>query len=132
MATTHSDPRSNQPNGPSLLVEKARSGCLEELRQSRRFPFFQPVSIDPEQNGEFCLSAFSRDISAWGIGLLLRGPLSLKEVNLKIHFGESDEIPLSGTVRWCQPCGLGWYLAGISFKNANCDELGYMLGGFAE
>ncbi len=114
------------------LFEKARSGLHDELRQSRRFPFFQPVTIDTLQDGTECLSAFSRDISPRGIGLLLNWPLKLRPVNLRIHFGEDEEIPITGYVRWCQPCGHGWYVAGVSFNDGDGDgdEIGYTVGGF--
>jgi hypothetical protein len=121
--------RLGQVEGTRVLVEKARSGFQEELRQSRRFPFFQPVTVDAEQDGRTCISAFSRDISAWGIGLLLNCPLKLRAVNLRIHFSADDETAVTGVVRWCQPCGHGWYLAGISFNDGSCDEIGYMVGG---
>ena len=129
MATIQTDDRLGQKVATSVLVEKARSGFGEELRQSRRFPFFQPVTIYSDQEGQCPQSAFSRDISAWGIGLLLNAPVTLRPVQLKIHFGDDEEIAVSGFVRWCQPCGHGWYLAGVSFNEGNCDEIGYMVGG---
>ena len=130
MLASQIEQRSDQKEGTRVLLEKARSGLQEELRQSRRFPFFKPVTIDVEHNGTQCLAAFSRDISAWGIGLLLNSPLKLDAVRLKIHFGETEDICVSGFVRWCQPCGHGWYLAGVSFNEGVGDELGYMVGGF--
>ena len=130
MASIQTGKQPKQQDGARILVEKARTGCHDELRQSRRFPFFQPVTIDTREAGATCLSAFSRDISAWGIGLLLNSPLKLQMVNLKIHFGEDEDVSVAGFVRWCQPCGQGWYLAGISFNDSSCDELGYMIGGF--
>jgi hypothetical protein len=112
-----------------FLVEKARSGLQDELRQSRRFPFFQPVTVHAA-DGSANLSAFSRDVSAWGIGLLMNFPLNQQEVRLTIHFTDKENVDVRGIVRWCQPCGQGWYLAGISFQNGG-DELGYMIGGCA-
>ena len=130
MATTKCNGRVSQELGARILIEKARCGFQEEQRENRRFPFFQPVTIDPEQDRMGSISAFSRDISAWGIGLFLNTPLKLKPVKLRIHFGETEDTYISGIVRWCQSCGQGWYLAGISFNNGDCDDLGYLVGGF--
>lgn len=129
MATIQTDERIGQKAATHVLVEKARCGFSEELRQFQRFPFFQPVTVDAGPDGPRCLSAFSRDISAWGIGLLLNSPLGLGPVHLRIHFGEDEDISVTGFVRWCQPSGHGWYLAGISFNEGSCDEAGYMIGG---
>jgi hypothetical protein len=127
MSTTAVCNQTRQQDGAQFLVDKARSGVMEELRQSRRFPFFQPVTVHLRDNNE-SLPAFSRDVSAWGIGLLLNRPLDREDVQLTIHFGEREEVSVSGTVRWCQACGHGWYLAGISFADGG-EEIEYMIGG---
>ncbi len=130
MTINKCDERIGQEPAIRLLVEKARSGLQADLRQGGRFPFFQPVTVASDQDGTVSFSAFSRDISAWGIGLLSNWPLRLRSVNLRIHFGEDEGVSVTGYVRWCQPCGHGWYVAGVSFNDGDCDDVGYTVGGF--
>ena len=122
--------RVDQEQAIRTLVERARYGLLAERREARRFPFFQPVVISSDKDGTVSLSAFSRDVSAWGIGLLCYWPLRVRPVTLKIYFDEAEEITVSGFVRWCHPCGHGWYVAGVSFNDGECDEITYEVGGF--
>ena len=98
------------------LVDKARAVDKEDRRQDQRFPFFQPVTITAEHSRPVALSAFSRDISESGIGLLLYWPLKPGSANLVIHFDQDEPISVFGYVTWCRPCGQGWYVAGISFN----------------
>ena len=119
-----------QDEAVRTLVERARRGLLAERREGGRFPFFQPVVLSNDMDGTVSLSAFSRDISAWGIGLLCYWPLRLRPVTMKIYFGEDEEISVHGYVRWCHPCGHGWYVAGISFQDGECDDVTYEVGGF--
>lgn len=130
MEKNNCDGRMAQEQAVRTLVERARAGLLDERREGRRFPFFQPVIVSSNQDGTVSLSAFSRDVSAWGIGLLCYWPLRLRPVNLRIYFGEDEEISVAGYVRWCHPCGQGWYVAGVSFNDGECDEVTYEVGGF--
>ena len=98
-----------------VLVDKARAADKDERRQSQRFPFFQPVTITAEHSRPVALSAFSRDISESGMGLLLYWPLKPGSANLVIYFDQEDPVSVTGYVTWCRPCGQGWYTAGISF-----------------
>jgi hypothetical protein len=130
VATNHIERDIGQLQAVRTLVERARAGLLAERREGRRFPFFQPVIVSNDLDGTVSLSAFSRDISAWGIGLLCYWPLRLRPVNLKIYFSDDEEISVGGFVRWCHPCGQGWYVAGVSFADDECDDLTYEIGGF--
>jgi hypothetical protein len=109
------------------LVDRARAAG-EDQRTVQRYPFFQPVSITAEHDGTVSLSAFSRDISESGIGLLLYFPVRLRFVHLKLHLADDEEVSLTGYVRWCQPCGHGWYAAGVDFKDGQSDEIGFESG----
>ncbi len=130
MMTNKRDEHVGQEQAIRGLVDKARFGLQTDLRQGGRFPFFQPVTVASEQDGTVSFSAFSRDISAWGIGLLSYWPLRLRTVKLKVHFGDDEEVAITGYVRWCQPCGHGWYIAGVSFNDGDCDDIGYTVGGY--
>jgi hypothetical protein len=92
---------------------KAASGAH---RAHKREPFFGSVTVAVNEGSEERrFSCFSRDISPAGIGLLHNMPLPLGEVTLTIHPDFSEDISLRGEVIWCQPCGEGWYLSGVSF-----------------
>jgi hypothetical protein len=130
MVTDLRDDSVKQTHVIQSLVEMARSGLQLELRQGRRFPFFQPVTLTSDLDGSVSLSAFTRDISAWGIGLLTYWPLRLRPVNLTIHFSDEERTILTGYVRWCHSCGQGWFVAGVSFHRGDCDDVGYEVGGF--
>lgn len=89
----------------------------QEYRSSERQPFFRPVSISPDGETGRTYSAFSRDISSSGIGLLHNMPLDTTEATLTIAGGESGPLTLRAKIQWCQPTGEGWYISGGEFLN---------------
>ncbi len=97
------------------LLNAAHSEDLVERRGEPRSPFFRPISVrlDGAQRRQY--SAFSREISKSGIGLLHNMPLDPAEVTLAI-LGPVGEICRFRTkIMWCRPCGEGWYLSGGRF-----------------
>lgn len=96
------------------LLCKAQAENQIERRQIERHPFFYPVSIAPAEADQI-YSAFSRDISATGMGFLHNMPLGLGHVNVTIHSDGAPEAALSGEIVWCKPCGEGWYTSGMRF-----------------
>lgn len=122
--------RSDQIQIIQMLVEKARTGLQVELRQGRRFPFFQPVTLSTDDDRLVSLPAFARDISPLGVGLLSNWPVNFQPVHLRIHMTDEQEVELSGFVRWCQPCGQGWYTIGVGFQDEDSDGLSCPIGGF--
>lgn len=118
MTTKGCDGRVAQQKAIRTLLEKARASSGDR-RESERFPFFQPVTITAEHDRPVSLSAFSRDISECGMGLLLYWPLKRGAAHMIIHLSETDEISVAGEVCWCHPCGQGWYTAGIRFSDAH-------------
>lgn len=94
-----------------LLIEHAKDEAQKDDRAQPRYPLFQPVTL---RRGLQCLSAFSRDISESGIGLLHDMPIG-GEYKIAIRDGFGCEYELTGEVLWCRPCGQGWYLSGVRF-----------------
>jgi len=95
-----------------FLEEKKKE--TGERRSNDRVPFFSQVTIvKPVEGRQF--SCFSRDISPMGIGLLHYSAVELGEVVLRIPRGEDSFLRVKAVIRWCAPCGEGWYLAGASF-----------------
>lgn len=94
------------------LIVEARD-YEKNARRYNRYAFFRPVSIRIE--GDRHYSAFSRDISAWGIGLLHNFELTPGEVGIAISSEQGYSIPLRARIVWCRPCGEGWYISGGGF-----------------
>ena len=97
------------------LLSAARSEEALERRGEPRSPFFRPISIliDGPQRRQF--SAFSREISKSGIGLLHNMPLEPAEVTLAILGPVGEVCRFRTQIVWCRPCGEGWYLSGGRF-----------------
>jgi hypothetical protein len=97
------------------LLNAARDEEQLERRGEPRYPFFRPVSLlmDGPQRRQF--SAFSREISKSGIGLLHNMPLELVETTLAILGPVGEVCRFRTQIVWCRPCGEGWYLSGGRF-----------------
>ena len=93
------------------LIDRAMDQAAEDDRAEPRFPLFQPVTL---RRGSQLLSAFSRDISDTGIGLLHDMPIG-GEYTISVHDISGCEYELTGHVLWCRPCGQGWYISGVQF-----------------
>lgn len=99
------------------LVNEARVADVgAERRVEQRYTYFRPLSVVFEDDRRVkSVSAFSRDVSLSGIGLLLATPIERTHCTLRVsdHGGTNVEVPAE--VMWCRPCGEGWYLAGARF-----------------
>lgn len=95
------------------LIVEAQNSDLKDRRSEVRFAFFRPVSIKFDDG--HCLSAFSREISASGIGLIQNAPLANGEVEISISHEQGYAIRVRTQIVWCQPCGEGWYISGGRF-----------------
>lgn len=118
------DPQANPAQAPTQLVQDIVRELIEEAkpyreerRAERRHPFFRPVQvIVGEGGGVRNYSCFSRDISPSGIGLLHNMPLRCGEVILTLPRESGEQFRVQATLRWCRPCGEGWYLSGAQFS----------------
>jgi hypothetical protein len=98
-----------------LLVEAARAADFGDRRADERYPFYRPVTILGENSDVRRFSAFSRDISAGGMGLVHNVPVVEGRVTLIIHTQSGEQVRLPGLIGWCRPCGEGWYMSGARF-----------------
>ncbi len=94
------------------VLAEARGEAYTEQRQSSRVPFFKHVEIRPKDSSSPRISAFSRDISGDGIGLLHIMPLECGEVVVRIPSRFRKAYELRVHIEWCQDCGEGWYMSG--------------------
>ncbi len=96
-----------------LLSEVQRSR-LAERRTEPRHVFVRPVQIHLQQGPP--LTAFSKDISAHGIGIICNVALSVGSfATLEIHSTQGAPVNVKSEVRWCDPYGKGWFLVGWKF-----------------
>ena len=112
------------PNGTWLLaeavaipelVEEAEATNRADQRSERRFPYFRAVSVIVGESGERNYSAFSKDISQGGMGLLHSMPLESGKATLRVCDDEGGALVLPCEIKWCKPAGEGWYLSGAAF-----------------
>lgn len=93
------------------LVHEARE-LTDVERQSVRQPFFRPVQVGLDDDGPPRFSAFCRDLSLHGVGLLHIMPLHCREVVVRFRTRKGDPIDFRVAIEWCQDFGEGWYVSG--------------------
>jgi len=88
---------------------------MQERRVDPRFAFFAPVNLRSPQAPRAIMSAFSREISCGGIGLLHSMPL-VAGTCYTIDCTRGDvELRHLAEVVWCRPAGDGWFMSGCRF-----------------
>jgi len=95
------------------LIVEAQSKENKDRRRDVRYAFFRPVSIQLDDGHQY--SAFSREISSTGIGLIHNVDLPDRDVDITISSEQGYSIRVRTTIVWCQPCGEGWYISGGKF-----------------
>ena len=95
------------------LILDARKNERRERLPKERYNFFRPVSIRTADDR--CYSAFSREISPVGIGLLHDVALTPGQIECRISSPLGCPISVPLEIIWCQPCGEGWYISGGEF-----------------
>jgi hypothetical protein len=98
------------------LLKEARSYEKVERRAETRHPFFRPVSIQLAADPRRLVSAFAREISPGGIGLLHSLHIEPGEATLSISRPDGQPLCVRAEILWCRPCGEGWYLSGGRFS----------------
>lgn len=96
-----------------LLLESQRAK-LAERRTEARHELVRPVKIF-FGNTDSC-SGFSKNLSKQGIGVILDRELSVGMIAaLSIHSLTSASVNLKCELRWIDPFGKGWWMAGWKF-----------------
>ena len=102
--------------GVLRLMAQAQQENATERRSKPRFPYFRPVYVYVEnEHGRQTYSAFSRDISGLGMGLLHNIPLTPGDVDIEILEEDGNRMKIASEVVWSQSCGEGWHISGIRF-----------------
>ena len=111
---------------PSLHDLRAVLESIEKvdgtnLRNNERIELTVPAEVTTMRGN--AVSAMTREISRFGIGLLHRGSVSPGEVTVKMA-SESREYVYRVAIEWCVPCENGMYMSGGRFlsKPGSTDE----------
>ena len=91
-----------------ILIECGKRECGENP-VGVRYPFFRPVSIVLDDDKR--ISAFSRDLSPHGIGLMHPTNLPLEEIEIRIATGRGYYVKVCTMITWCRPCGDSCYVS---------------------
>jgi hypothetical protein len=105
------------------LLADARDGKGAERRVEPRHPFFCPVFVMPQGDRSRRFSAFSREISRSGIGLLHNMKLQPGPATLVVASPNGRRRQFAAEVVWCRPCGEGWFISGCRFVGVTPDPL---------
>jgi hypothetical protein len=95
------------------ILAEAREEDSRDNPAGARHPFFHPVFVTLADGQRVC--AFSRDLSAQGVGLLHGSRLPLEEVDLSIATGRGYSVKVRTMIIWCKSCGEDMFLSGGHF-----------------
>ena len=85
---------------------------VEEERAAERLELCVPAEITTQRGNT--VSAMTREISRFGIGLLHRGSLTPGPVTLRMT-SDSRDFVYQVLIEWCSPCENGMFLSGGRF-----------------
>ena len=94
-----------------LLAESKQMEHVER-RAELRHPFLGLVSVTSMETGKGLISAFSREISRSGIGLLHYKELRPGPVLLTLTSPAGTKLEVVTDILWCRPMGEGWFVSG--------------------
>ena len=111
---------------PSLHDLRAVLESIEKvdgtnLRNNERIELTVPAEVTTQRGNS--VSAVTREISRFGIGLLHRGSIATGDVTVKMA-SEAREYIYRVAIEWCVPCDNGMYMSGGRFltKSATDDS----------
>ena len=83
-----------------------------EQREAERRPFFGPVTVTLPGAPLLRFSAFARDVSPLGVGLVHIMPIERGEVLIEMASASSEVVVFRTQIIWCRDYGDGWYASG--------------------
>jgi len=98
----------------SVLTEETNYDRLDN-RSALRESLVRAVKLESSES-DSPIIAFTRNISATGLGLITNQPINEKSSNtLKISRLDGPDLSILSECRWCKPYGDGWFLSGWQF-----------------
>ena len=98
------------------VLESIGKADLEHGRNAERLELSVPAEITTMRGNT--ISAMTREISRFGIGLLHRGSVSSGEVTIRMA-SETRQFEYRVLLEWCQPCENGMFISGGRFLSQN-------------
>ncbi len=95
------------------VIVEAQNAATGDRRVDVRFAFFRPVAINFDDGRS--ISAFTREISAWGIGLVHNVEVPRGQVELCVVGEQGFAIRVRTEILWCQTCSDRWFISGGRF-----------------
>ena len=100
-----------------FLLREESNFDRTDNRSAHRDHLVRPVMVDFRESDE-TICAFSRNVSASGIGLITDTVIADRTVaTLEIIKLEGNSYSIIAECRWCKPYGLNWHLSGWQFIN---------------
>lgn len=96
------------------VLESIGRSDVDHARVAERLELSVPAEVlTPRGN---IVSAMTREISRFGIGLLHRGHISPGEVTVRMA-SETRQFEYRVQIEWCRPCDQGMFMSGGRFLN---------------
>jgi len=92
---------------------------FDDVRAAERLELSVPAEVLTGRGNT--ISAMTREISRYGIGLLHRGNLALGEVLVRMA-SETREFEYRVLIEWCSPCENGMFMSGGRFLRESDGE----------
>lgn len=87
---------------------------VDHNRSAERLELAVPAEITTSRGN--VISAVTREISRFGIGLLHKGYVNPEEVVIRMA-SDTREFEYSVRIEWCRPCDNGMFMSGGRFMN---------------
>ena len=94
------------------VLESIGKSDVEHGRNAERLELSVPAEIVTRRGNS--VSAMTREISRFGIGLLHRGHITPSEVTVRMA-SDTRQFEYRVQLEWCQPCENGMFLSGGRF-----------------
>lgn|SRR5690606_6860952 len=98
------------------VLESIGRAEVEHGRSAERLELSVPAEITTMRGNT--ISAMTREISRFGIGLLHRGSITPGEVTIRMA-SETRQFEYRVLLQWCHPCENGMFLSGGRFLSQN-------------
>jgi hypothetical protein len=98
------------------VLESIGRAEVEHGRSAERLELSVPAEITTMRGNT--ISAMTREISRFGIGLLHRGSITPGEVTVRMA-SETRQFEYRVLLQWCHPCENGMFLSGGRFLSQN-------------
>ncbi len=86
-----------------------------DRRDATRQSYFGPVTLHLDGADHLQFSAFARDVSPLGIGMVHIMPVEKGEVIVALQLPSGATVKLLTEIVWCKDFGDGWYASGGRF-----------------